>query len=109
MPNRVGIVATILCGVLIAAHFLRADFLPLVALGLMFPGLLFIERPWAVRIVQLLLLLSAGEWIHALLTIATQRLEAGQPWMRMAWILGGVCLLNIGAAVMIRRPRAATK
>ena len=85
-----------------SAHFLRAGVYPLVVLGLAFPWLLLVGKSWAVRIVQVILLLAAAEWLHAALAIAVRRVEAGQPWMRMALILGGVILLNVVTAVLVR-------
>jgi len=102
LPRTLVLFAATVCGALIAAHFLRGGFYPLVVLGLAFPWLLLAGRPWADRTVQLLLLLSAAEWLRTLVVIALQRFADGQPWMRMAVILGSVMLFTLGSAVAIR-------
>lgn len=97
-----GNVAAMVCGLLMAAHFMRAGAYPLVVLGLAFPWLLLAGKLWAFRLVQVILILAAAEWLHTLLVIAMKRLEAGQPWIRMAFILGSVSLLNVVTAIMVR-------
>lgn len=99
-----GVAISLACvgGLLMAAHFLRHGSLPLVLLSLGFPWLLFVGRAWAVRTVQVLLVLGAGVWVHALVTIAARRQAQGQPWTRMAFILGGVALLTLVAAYAVR-------
>lgn len=96
------VIWTVLSGVLIAAHFLRAGLYPLVALGLVFPWLLLAGRPWATRTVQCLLALAALEWLRTLLGLAAQRSAQGQPWTRMAAILAAVALFTLGAAIAIQ-------
>jgi len=96
-----GMTLTMLSGILIAAHFLRSGMLPVVLIGLAFPFLLLYKKPWVNRIVQVLLILSAGIWLLTLLLIAAQRQAAGEPWVRMAVILGSVVLLNVAAAVAV--------
>ena len=102
MARGVGIASAIVSGVMIAAHFLREGIYPLVALGLAFPWLLLLRRPWATRSVQILLVLAGAEWLHTLLMIAAQRQATGQPWTRMAIILGVVALFTLGSAIAVR-------
>ena len=109
LPRSVGIVAAVISGVLIAAHFLRAGIHPLVVLGLVFPWLLLAGTRFATRTVQILLVLAAAEWVHTLLVIAAQRHADGQPWLRMALILGGVALFTLLSAALIRVESPAEK
>lgn len=96
-----GFSLTMLSGVLIAAHFLRAGAYPLVLIGLAFPFLLFFRKPWLNRVAQLLLLLAAGRWLQTMLSLITLRQLTGQPWTRMAIILGAVAVFNLLAALAI--------
>lgn len=81
-----------------AAHFLRTGSLGLVALALAAPLLLFIRRRWAADAARVLLLLAAFEWLRTLYETAGLRLALGQPWLRLAAILGGVAALALFAA-----------
>lgn len=96
-----GMTLTIVSGVLIAAHFLRAGSYPLVLIGLAFPFLLLFRKPWLNRIVQILLSLATAVWLYTLLLSAAQRLAAGEPWIRMTVILGAVALLNVVSALAV--------
>jgi hypothetical protein len=104
-PRAVGIAAAMLSGLLLAAHFFRAGWYPLSVFGLLFPLLLLIKKTWATRIVQFFLILAGAEWLHTLIAIAAQRHATGQPWIRMAIILGVVVLFNVWSAMAVRKKR----
>lgn len=95
-----------LSALLIAAHFLRYGSNVLVLLALSFPLLLLLRHPWAIRMVQIFLLGAAAEWIHTLLVLADARRSAGEPWIRMAIILGVVAAVTLLAAILIRQAKA---
>ena len=75
-PLRLRLAPAIISGLLIAAHFLHAGSRPLALLGIAFPLLLLAKRPWAVRIVHVLLLLCAVEWLR---TVSPK--EDREPWV----------------------------
>jgi len=79
---------------LLAAHFSRADLLPLVILSLAIPFLLLIKKAWVARAIQILLLAGAAEWIRAMLGYIAVRKETGEDWIRLAIILIVVALLT---------------
>lgn len=79
---------------LIGAHFQRAGYSSLALLCVFTPGLLFFTRPWSVRVVQTLLLLASLEWLRTLFCLVDLRQEAGEPWIRLAFIIGGVALFT---------------
>jgi hypothetical protein len=81
----------------LGAHFLRGDHLPLVVLVLGLLALLFVRRPWAARAVQAALLLGALEWVRTTLALIGERASMGMPYTRMTVILfavAAVCLLS---------------
>jgi hypothetical protein len=99
----------ILSALVLAAHFLRrGQWLPM-AVSLALVALLFVRREWARRMVKLALLLAAFEWARTLWAFAAERRVAGEPWLRMAVILGAViavALLGVAtleSARLIRR------
>ena len=87
---------------LLAAHFLRAENIVLVVLIFLVVGLLFVKRPWSARVVQIVLVLGAIEWILTLSGLVARRLEMGQPYGRMVVILGSVAFLTAMSALVFR-------
>lgn len=95
-------------GALLAAHFLRAGQVLLVLACLAFPFLLFVRKQWAVRIVQVILVLGGLEWIRTLLTLVAERAQTGQPWVRMSVILLAVALWTAGSLLVFLQPSLKT-
>ena len=88
-----------LAAVLLAAHFYRAGALWGVALAAALVLLLFVRTPWSTRAVQAGLALGAVEWVRTLAAFAAVRVATGQPYLRMALILGAVALFTALAAI----------
>lgn len=88
---------------LLAAHFSRASLFPLVILSLVLPLLLFIRRPWAVRVIQILLLAGAAEWIRSMFVYIELRKSIGDDWGRLAIILVSVALLTACSGLIFRK------
>lgn len=91
-----------LSALLMAAHFSRADNIALSVLSLVAPVLLLVRKPWVARAFQLALVLGALEWVRTLVSIAQRRHEMGEPWLRMAAILGVVSLFTALSALVFR-------
>lgn len=98
MARKLAIASAVLSGILIAAHFIREGGFLFAVLGLMLPWFLLLEPRWATRTVQVFLVLCAAEWAYALYVIAAERQATGQPWLRMAIILGSVTLFTLFSA-----------
>jgi hypothetical protein len=98
--NVIKLLPIIISGLLLAAHFLRAQIYPLVILSLAFPALLLFKCVWAVRLVQIILVLGALEWIRILLVLVDERRTAGQPWTRLVIILALVAVFTAGSALV---------
>jgi len=96
-----------LCSVTTAAHFLRFgtlwDALPVAALAAaaFFPRLL--PRP------VLILAAAAGAllWADQAMNLVSWRMNSGMPWMRLALILGAVCLAHLTALMLLLRQTGA--
>lgn len=73
------------------------------------PGLLFFTQPWSVRIVQVLLLLSAIEWGRTLVYLVQVRQDAGMGWSRLASILGAVILITVGSTFIFKHRKIRKK
>lgn len=94
----------ILSAMLLAAHFLRDGALPLTALSLLLPFLLLIRRAWAARLVQIALAAGTVIWWQTLVDFVAMRQAFGQPWTRLAVILGAVAALTLGSALVFYLP-----
>jgi hypothetical protein len=100
--NALRLTPIFICALLLAAHFSRADNLPMLVFSLAAPAILLLRRPWVARAVQIALVLGALEWVRTLVIIAGRRQEAGEPWTRMAIILGTVALVTVLSALVFR-------
>ena len=87
---------------LLGAHFYRAAAWPLVLLCVMLVVLLAWPRVWVARLVQVALLLGALEWLWTALLLVQQRQALGQPWLRLAIILGAVAVFTTASALVFR-------
>jgi hypothetical protein len=99
----------VLSFMLLAAHFLRSGNLVLVGLCLITPLLLFVRKPWVVRLIQVLLVLGALEWLWTTAQIIERRQAAGGPWIRAAVIFGGVILWTLGSTLVFFTPRLSRR
>ncbi|MCK5690285.1 hypothetical protein KAI87_13495 [Myxococcota bacterium] len=98
--NALRLIPVYLSALMLAAHFYRSGMIALVFLALLFPFLLLIPKSGAVRLVQLFLVLGAVEWIRATVMFVNERIAMGQPWTRLAIILGLVAAFTGGSALL---------
>ncbi len=92
----------VLATLIVAAHFLRAGQAALGAASVAALGLLFIRRRWVLLVGQGLLFSAAALWVTVAVDLIRMRLVLGDPWIRMAIILGAVPLFTLFAAMMLR-------
>jgi len=100
--NVLKLLPVIFSFLLLAAHFYRAGEVVLAAISLALPFLLFLREIWPMRLIQAALLLGSLEWIRTLYVFAQQRIEFGQPWTRLAIILGSVALFTALSALVFK-------
>lgn len=89
----------------LAAHFFRADNKLGLWGSLLAIVMIFVRRPWAARAVQVLLVLGSLEWLRSTVTLIQARSELGQPFLRLALILGTVFLLTALSALVLQTKR----
>ena len=89
---------------LMAAHFFRLGVDSIVIICICFPFLLLLKTKWAARIIQIVLFIGAMEWVRALYSLASLRMSAGEPWVRLVLILGGVALFTGLSALVFMIP-----
>ncbi len=90
--------------VLFAAHLLHAGLLLLAIVSVLLIGVLWVRRPWAGRVVQVVLAIAAVEWAVTAVSLAQMRMGHGQPYLRLLAILGTVTVLTALAAAAIEHP-----
>ncbi len=105
MPALLLMLPPALAALVLAAHFHRAgDLLLTLAAGAL-ALLLCVPRRWAARLVQVGLLAGALEWLRTAAALVAARQAMGQPFLRLALILGAVALFTaLAAAVFRARP-----
>lgn len=95
------IVASLL---VLGAHFLRYGNAPGVLVSLVLIALLMVRRPWVARLVQIVFVLGALEWTLTLYELVQARAAHGEPFARMAVILGVVAAVSLGSALLFQTP-----
>lgn len=103
--NLLLLLAPILSFLVLGAHFLRSGNFLLVAAALALVGSLAARSPWVPRVAQAALLLGAIEWVRTLVLITGVRLRAGEPYVRLVIILGGVALVSAASALVFETAR----
>ena len=88
--------------VVLGAHFLRDGNSVGVFIALVIIGLLFVRRPWAARLMQVVLVLGALEWVRTMYELGHMRALHGQPYGRMLVILGVVGAVTLCSALLFQ-------
>lgn len=90
---------------LLSAHFMHADNAVMVATALALLALLALRRRWVPQLLQVALVLGALEWLRTGVLLVQERSALGQPWTRLALILGAVAAMTALSALLLRKPR----
>ncbi len=99
------VLPTILALLTLGAHYMRYSLYPLTLLLVLLIPLLLIERRWVARVMQVVLLVAAVEWVSVLRDVATERAMDGRDSRKSGIILGATALFTLGAAVLYQTPR----
>jgi len=94
-----GLLPAFLSLLLLVAHFLRSAGVLAIGLTIALMVLLFSRKSWAPRVLQIGLVLGALEWLRTLLLLVQTRQAMGQPYERLAIILGSVALFTALSAL----------
>ena len=98
------LIPTLLSFLLLGAHFLRGDHMILMLLACVAPSLLLLRRTWATRLLQILLVIGALEWVRTTLQIQAIRIDQGRDWHRMAGILYSVAWFTFTSSLVFFLP-----
>jgi len=98
--NAISFIPVILSFLLLGAHFYRSGQVVLTGFCVAVLFLLFLRKPWVPRLLQVLLVLGALEWLRSLYFFAAMRIAWDQPWTRLAVILGAVAMFTAISALV---------
>ncbi len=88
--------------VILGAHFMRYGNSIGVFGSLVLIALLIVRRPWVARLMQVVLILGALEWVRTLYELAQVRAAHDQPFTRMIVILGVVVAVTFCSALLFQ-------
>ncbi len=94
----------ILSLVILGAHFMRYGNSIGVFGALVLIALLIVRQPWVARLMQVLLILGALEWVRTIYELVQLRAGYGQPFARMIVILGVVVAVTFCSALLFQTP-----
>ena len=106
--NFIRLLPVMLSFLLLGAHFFRAGDALLAGLSVALLLLLFLRETWIPKLFQMLLVLGALEWLRALYGFAQMRIASGEPWTRLAVILGSVAVLTGLSGLIFRNRKLRT-
>lgn len=100
--NFIRLLPVIVSFLMIGAHFMRSGHVALAAISVLMPVLLLVRTRWIPPLFSVLLTLAACEWLRTLYFLAAMRVAWGQPWGRMALILGSVAAFTALSMLVFR-------
>ena len=100
--NVLRVLPVIISFLLLGAHFYRAGLAIPAGFFAVLPLSLLFRESWVPRLMQILLVLGALEWLRTLVMFARVRIEFGEPWTRLAVILGTVALFTALSGLVFR-------
>ena len=103
MKSVLRLLPSFLCSILMGAHFLRmggAGQIPML-FCLVFPFVLFFRRSWVRWLMVAALALASVSWIVTALQFVMVRQQMEQPYLRLAFIFGGVLLFHFLAVGLL--------
>ena len=95
-------VPVVLSLVVLGAHFLRYGDTILVVCTVVLIALLFVRQPWVARLMQLVLVFGALEWVRTAYELARMRAALGEPYGRMVFILASVTAVTACSALVFQ-------
>jgi hypothetical protein len=97
-------VPVVLSFVILGAHFMRYGNSIGILGSLALIALLIVRQPWVARLMQVVLILGALEWVRTLYELVQVRAANGQPFIRMMVILGVVAAVTFCSALLFQSP-----
>ena len=90
---------------LLAIHFVRSGYEMLVVATAMSLFLVLVRRGWSRRLLQLILLAAAAEWLRVMVQLVGERRLYNMPYTRLAVIIGSVAAVAGASALLLSTKR----
>lgn len=103
------LIPAILCALLTGAHLLRVQGPPAAAAFALLPGLFLLRERWVLPSARGLLVAGSLAWLLITARLVQARTAAGEPWLRLALILGAVTALHLLSALLLRSRRLESR
>ena len=100
--NALRLLPVVLVLAILAAHFYRAAQWAGFGVTVALLPMLLVRAPWAARVLQAALVLGALEWLRTAAALVAVRQSMGQPYTRLALILGAVALATALCALLFQ-------
>ena len=95
-------IPVVLSLVVLGAHFMRYGDTIFVVTAAVLIALLLVRQPWVARLIQVVLVLGALEWVRTLYELVQVRIALGEPYGRMLIILTFVATVTACAALVFQ-------
>ena len=86
---------------LLAVHFVRSGYESLVVATALSLFLLLVRRGWSRRLLQVILLTAAAEWLRLMVELVGERRLYNMPYTRLMVIIGSVAAVAAVAALLL--------
>jgi hypothetical protein len=100
--NALRLTPVVLALAVLAAHFYRSQFWVPFGVAIALLPIVLIRAPWAAGVLQGALVAGAVEWLRTAAVLIAVRQSMGQPYTRLAVILGGVALATALCALIFQ-------
>ena len=87
---------------LLAAHFYRSENLLVALVCFLAIFLVLVRLPWAAYTIQVFLALGSVDWLRSTISLINSRSASGEPFLRLAIILGSVTLFTALSTLVFR-------
>ncbi len=88
--------------ILLAAHFSRGGNDVLAGFTLLIPFLFLIKQKWVIISLEIIAYLAAFVWLYGAYEYIQVRIAAGDDWIRLLAIMGGVALYTAWVGLFLR-------
>lgn len=103
------IILLIISYLILSAHFFREGEIVLTAVYLFLPFLLFIKNRWSIIFLRIFSYGGVIIWLQTIYVLAFARISMGEPWLKMAIILGAVTVFTLYAGLLLNSKKMKSK
>jgi len=95
-------IPAIISFIIIGAHFLRSGDMWLMSVSLLFPFTFLIKKRWPIIVSSIALSIGSLMWLITAMHYILQRIEVGEPYLRLTFIFAGIIALTIFSSLLLK-------